>query len=101
MLHMYTTLIIFREAVSPPPHRFLQVSLGQLAVICVAVQHGAQLQVSPGLDPRRRFKLKHRLQTVDTQTDLRRTGRAEMFCKTQQGQVPRLGGLGGPCHLEL
>ena len=82
-------------------HRFLQVSLGQLAVLCVAVQHRAQLQVSPGLDPRRRLELKHCLQTVDTQADLRRTRRAEMFCKAQQGQVPGLGGLCARCHPEL
>ncbi|KAG7214679.1 hypothetical protein INR49_010571 [Caranx melampygus] len=69
-----------------PTQRQQRVSLGQLAVLRVAVQDRAQLQVSPGLDPRGRFELKHRLQTVDAQTDLRRTRRAEMFCKAQQGQ---------------
>lgn len=89
------------DAVAAAAHRFLQVSLRQLAVLRVAVQHRAQLQVSPGLDPRGRLELKHRLQTVDAQTDLRRTRRAEMFCKAQQGQVPGLRGLGARSHVEL
>lgn len=79
-------------------HRFLQVTLGQLAVLCVAVQHRAQLEVSPGLDPRGRLELKHCLQTVDAEPDLWRTRRAEMFRKAQQGQIPRLRGLCARCH---
>lgn len=79
-------------------HRFLQVTLGQLAVLCVAVQHRAQLEVSPGLDPRGRLELKHGLQTVDAESDLWRTRRAEMFRKAQQSQIPRLRGLCARCH---
>lgn len=74
-------------------HRFLQVSLGQLAILRVSVQHRAQLQVSPGLDPGRRLELKHRLQTVHAQADLGGTRRAEVFCKAQQSQVPGLRGV--------
>lgn len=80
-------------------HRFLQVSLCQLAVLGVSVQNRAELQVGPGLDPGSRLELEHSLQTVHAQTDLGRTRRAEMFCKAQHSQVPGLRSLGARCHI--
>lgn len=92
------TVLVFLVLIISAAHRFLQVTLGQLAVLCVAVQHRAQLEVSPGLDPRGRLELKHCLQTVDAESDLWRTRRAEMFGKAQQSQIPRLRGLCARCH---
>lgn len=94
----HKTVVVFLVLIISAAHRFLQVTLGQLAVLCVAVQHRAQLEVSPGLDPRGRLELKHCLQTVDAESDLWRTRRAEMFRKAQQSQIPRLRGLCARCH---
>lgn len=54
-------------------HRFLQVAPGEFGVLGVVVEYRAELEMSSGLDPLRRLELKHRLQTVDAETDLRRT----------------------------
>ena len=48
------------------PHRFLEVVLGQLDVLRVMVEDRAELEVRPGLDPLRRFKLEHGLKAVNT-----------------------------------
>lgn len=100
VLHMISDLLHHSQPSDTvaAAHRCLQVSLCQLAGLCVSVQHRAQLQVSPGLDPWRRLELKHCLQTVHAQTDLRRARCAEMFCKPEQGSVPGLRGLCAPCH---
>lgn len=44
-----------------PPHRFLQVAPGQLAVLGVVVENRAQLKVCSGLDSLWRLKLEHSL----------------------------------------
>lgn len=67
----------------PHTHRFLQVLPGQLAVLSVVIEDGAELQMSAGLDALRRLELEDGLQAVHTQPDLGRAGRSEMFGETQ------------------
>ena len=58
------TTLLFPEATLP--YRFLEVVLGQLDVLRVMVENRAELEMRPGLNPLRRFKLEDGLQAVNT-----------------------------------
>ncbi|KPP65713.1 armadillo repeat-containing protein 6-like [Scleropages formosus] len=81
-------------------YRLLEMAPGELAVLRVVVEHGAQLKVSPGLHPLRRLELKDGLQAMHAKANLGRTRGAEVLGEAQQGQVPRLRGLAARRHFD-
>lgn len=82
------------------PYRFFEMTPGQIAVLGVMVQDRAELEVSSGFYPLWRLELEHSLETVHTQADFWRAGRAKMLGETKKGEVPGLRGLGSSRHFD-